>query len=185
MAEPLTAMPTDGWTVDDLDALPESHHRYELTDGALMMSPSPASLHQAFLLRFGAHLDSVAPEEFAVTQAVEIRFGRRLTRIPDLLVVRSDEPGRHWFAPAEVVLAVEVESPGSHVEDRVTKPALYARYGIPHYWRIELDGPLVTTYAVGAGDAYRVTGAGDRIAVTEPFEVDVALADLLPRWARR
>ncbi len=98
-------------------------------------------------------------------------------------MVRSDEPGRHWFAPAEVIVAVEIESPGSHVEDRTTKPALYAGFGIPHYWRIEPHPPLVTTYGTGYGDAYRVTGVGDRLAVAEPFEVDLALAELVPRWA--
>src|SRR3712207_7466417 len=67
------------------------------------------------------HLDALAPPDLAVTQAVEIRFGRRLTRIPDVLVVRSDEPGRHWFAPAEVLLAVEIESPGSRSEEHTSE----------------------------------------------------------------
>ncbi|MDQ3154087.1 MAG: Uma2 family endonuclease, partial [Actinomycetota bacterium] len=88
-----------------------------------------------------------------------------------------------WFAPAEVIVAIEIESPGSHIEDRATKPALYAQYGIPHYWRIELDPPLVTTYEVGQGDRYRIVGTGERLTVAEPFEVDLALADVLPRWA--
>ncbi len=74
MTDPLLAIPSGGWTVDDLDGFPESHHRYELTDGALTVSPSPSSLHQAVAMRLGVHL-----------------------------------------------------------EDRATKPALYARYGIPHY----------------------------------------------------
>ncbi len=183
MAEPLLAMPPDGWTVDDLDALPESHRRYQLTDGALSVSPSPSSLHQAVAMRLGVRLEDAAPEPYVVTQAVEIRFGRQLTRIPDLLVVRSEQPERHWFAPAEVIVAIEIESPGSHIEDRATKPALYAQYGIPHYWRIELDPPLVTTYEVGQGDRYRIVGTGERLTVAEPFEVDLALADVLPRWA--
>jgi Uma2 family endonuclease len=183
VTDQLLVVPPGGWTVDDLDALPESHQRYELTDGALTVSPSPSSLHQAVAARLLVSLDNVAPEPLAVTQAVEIRFGRRLTRIPDVLVVRSEQPGRHWFAPAEVIVAVEIESPGSHLEDRDLKPALYARFGIPHYWRIELDPPLATTYEIGHGDRYRVTGSGDHLKVTEPFDVDVALADLLPRWA--
>ncbi|MGH3995544.1 MAG: Uma2 family endonuclease [Pseudonocardiaceae bacterium] len=116
---------------------------------------------------------------------MEIRFGRQLTRIPDILVVRSEQPGRYWFAPSEVLVTVEIESPGSHLEDRTTKPALYARFGIPHYWRIELDPPSVTTYGVGHGDRYRVTGVGDHLKVTEPFDVDIPLADLLPRWTGR
>jgi hypothetical protein len=48
MTEPLLEMPAGGWTVDDLDAFPESNRRYELTDGALTVSPSPSSLHQGF-----------------------------------------------------------------------------------------------------------------------------------------
>jgi len=55
----------------------------------------------------------------------------------------------------------------------------------PHYWRIELDPPLVTTYELGQGDRYRVIGTSDHLKVTEPFDVDIPLADLLPRWAGR
>lgn len=183
MAEPLLTVPPGGWTVDDIEALPESHHRYELTDGALVVSPSPSSLHQIVAARLLVALESAAPEPYVVTQAVEIRFGRQLTRIPDVLVVRSEEPGRSWFAAAEVIVAVEIESPGSHIEDRATKPALYAQYGIPHYWRVELDPPLVTAYRIGQGDRYRSSGTSERLTVTEPFDVDVALADLLPWWA--
>jgi Uma2 family endonuclease len=102
-------MPPGGWTVDDLDSWPETHVRYELTDGALTVSPSPSSLHQAVSGRLFARLDAVAPADLVVTQAVEIRFARQLTRIPDLLVVRSDDPARHWFAPSEVLLAVEID----------------------------------------------------------------------------
>jgi Uma2 family endonuclease len=178
-------VPPGGWTVDHLDRWPESHIRLELTDGALTVSPSPSSLHQAVAILLGARLMTLAPDELAVTQAVEIRFTRRLTRIPDLLVVESDQPARHWFAPAEVLLAVEIESPGSHAEDRLTKPAIYARYGIPHYWRVELDPIRVRLYRLGDGDTYVETATGDERLVTDaPFPVDVALTDLLPRWAR-
>jgi Uma2 family endonuclease len=179
------AVPPGGWTVEQLDTWPESHVRYELTDGALTASPSPSSLHQAVSILLGTRLDALAPDDLAVTQAVEIRFGRQLTRIPDLLVVRSGQPGRHWFAPAEVLLAVEIESPGSHAEDRVMKPDLYARHGIPHLWRVELEPIRVRMYRLGSGEAYREAGSGDeRLIVAEPFPVDVALVDLLPRWAR-
>ena len=185
MSDSLPVMPSGGWTVDDLDALPESHHRYELTDGALTVSPSPSSLHQAVVARLYGRLEAVAPEPLVVTQAVEIRFGRQLTRIPDVLVVRSDNPGRHWFAPSEVLVAIEIESPGSHLEDRATKPALYARYGIPHYWRIELEPPLVSAYCIGHGDSYQMIGPHRCLSVTEPFDLNIAVADLLPLWAGR
>lgn len=185
-AEPYQlAHPADGWTVEHLDRWPESHVRYELTDGALTVSPSPSSLHQAIAMRLGARLDHLAPTGMAVTQAVEIRFGPQLTRIPDLLVVRSDDPGRHWFSPAEVLLAVEIESPGSHVEDRIVKPAIYAAHGIPSYWRIELGPIRARRYGPDGADGYRELDCPvDRIVADEPFAVDVSLAELLPGWAR-
>lgn len=184
LADATFEIPPGGWTVDDLDALPENNRRYELTDGTLNVSPSPSSLHGAVSGRLYARLDDSAPAPFAVTQMVEIRFGRQLTRIPDLLVVRSDQPGRHWFAPGEVAVAVEIESPGSHIEDRATKPALYAQYGIPHYWRVELDPIRVVTYELDTGSHYRMSPANDRLTVLQPFQVDFRIADLLPRWAR-
>ncbi|WP_250280786.1 MULTISPECIES: Uma2 family endonuclease [unclassified Frankia] len=184
MSEPLIAIPPGGWTTDDLDELPVSNHRYELTDGALSVSPSPSNLHQALGARLFAALEDITPEPFALAMAVDIRFGRQLTRVPDLMVIRSDEPARHWFSPAEVVVAIEIESPGNHVEDRTTKPALYAQFGIPHYWRIEPVPPRVTTYRPGPAGAYVATGSGQRLTVTEPFPVDLDLTVLLPRWAR-
>ena len=175
--------PPGGWTVEDLDAMPVSNYRHELTDGALSVSPSASSLHNIFAMHLGIALEPLAPEPLVVTQAVEIRFNRQLTRIPDLMVVNSDTPGRHWFPPAEVLLAIEIESPGSHVEDRATKPALYAQHGIPHYWRFELTPSKVSVYGLD-GDRYRIDSEGERLTVTEPFEADIAVRDLLPRWAR-
>lgn len=177
-------MPTGGWATDDLESMPVSNVRYELTDGALTVSPSPSNLHQIMAVRLAAFLEDTAPEPLAVAPAVEVRFARQLTRIPDLMVVRSDDPGRHWFAPSEVLVAVEIESPGNHVEDRITKPAIYARFRIPSYWRIELEPLRATVYALGHGDTYHEVSSGSRLAVSEPFATDLSLVDLLPRWAR-
>ena len=39
--------------------------------------------------------------------------------------------------PADVLLAIEIESPSSVTTDRITKPAQYAAGGIGHFWRLE------------------------------------------------
>ncbi|MGH8933104.1 MAG: Uma2 family endonuclease [Egibacteraceae bacterium] len=184
MSDPLVIAPPGGWTTTDLDELPVSNYRYELTDGALTVTPSPSSLHQVLALRLGSALVDLAPEPYAVTGAVEIRFTRQLTRIPDLLVFRAEDPTRHWFSPAEVIVAVEIESPGSHIEDRVTKPALYAQFGIPQYWRIELSPLRVVTYRLSQGATYSMGTPQERLKADAPFPIDLALAELLPRWAR-
>lgn len=184
MSDALITAPPGGWTTADLDQLPETNQRYELTDGALTVSPSPSNLHQWLAHNLGSALAARIPEGYTVALAVEIRFGPQLTRIPDVLIVRSDEPARHWFSPAELVAVAEVESRGSHVEDRNTKPALYAQYGIPHYWRVEQDPLRVTTYRLGLSDAYTVGNTSDRLTVSDPFPLDLALAELVPRWAQ-
>lgn len=180
----IETMPAGGWTVDDLETLPVSNVRYEITDGALTVSPSPSNLHQAVAVRLATQLEALLPPPFVVASAVEIRFARQLTRIPDLMVVHSDEPGRHWFAPSEVVVAIEIESPGNHIEDRTTKPAIYAQFGIRHYWRIEPKPPRATIYRHGDDATYHEVDASNRLAANEPFPVDLPLSELLPRWAR-
>ena len=37
----------DSFTVADLDRMPSDGHRYELMDGALVVSPRPTTVHQA------------------------------------------------------------------------------------------------------------------------------------------
>ncbi|MGH3500065.1 MAG: Uma2 family endonuclease, partial [Nocardioidaceae bacterium] len=88
-ADALVDLPTpaQGWTTDDLDALPESHRKLELIDGALIGSPSPTSIHQSLILRLGSALDASCPAEYAVTQGVEVRLSTRRSFIPDVLVM--------------------------------------------------------------------------------------------------
>jgi Uma2 family endonuclease len=71
----------------------------------------------------------------AVTQAVEIRLSTRRSFIPDVVVLNAEAARRTPgpFAPHEAVLAIEIVSPTSQAMDRVTKPALYAKAGIPFF----------------------------------------------------
>ena len=86
----------------------------------------------------------MSPSPSSLHQAVVMHLGVRL---------EATAP-----EPLAVTQAVEIESPGSHLEDRATKPALYARYGISHYWRIEPEPPLVSVHSIGHGDCYQMTG---------------------------
>ncbi|PSL04640.1 putative restriction endonuclease [Haloactinopolyspora alba] len=114
--------PAGGWTTDDLDELPESHRRYELIDGTLVVSPSPTNVHQTLAARLGVALEDNCPPEYDVTQAVEIRVSKRRSFVPDLLVTTADaaagQPAK--FAPDDVHLVVEVVSPGEFDESVTT-----------------------------------------------------------------
>jgi Uma2 family endonuclease len=74
---------------------------------------------------------------------------------PDLMLLKpraDDYQGGHPGA-AEVLLLVEV-SETSLAYDRGMKLALYARFGVPEVWIVDLRGPAVEVYRGPAGDAY-------------------------------
>lgn len=59
---------------------------------------------------------------------------------PDLMFIRNDRlhllGNTEIFGPADV--AIEVISPGSRRLDTVDKKKLYAEYGVPEYWLIDI-----------------------------------------------
>lgn len=182
-------IPPGGWTVDHLAALPEDGVRRELLDGVLLVSPSPTNVHQTIAWRLAAALDRRCPDRFDVTQAVEIRLSPRRSFIPDVQVTTAEaaQRGPRWFAPHEIVLAVEIVSPTSESMDRVMKPALLSKAGVLCYWRIETDGGLaVHTHTLDPVDEiYRPTGSfRDTITVTEPWEMTLPVEEITPRWLR-
>ncbi|MFE9183460.1 Uma2 family endonuclease [Micromonospora haikouensis] len=96
--------------------------------------------------------------------------------------VRAD---RSLLQPEDVVLAVEVASPGTRRIDRFAKPAEYAAAGIPFYWRIEQDPVHVYAYrlsdrlSLGGERQYElVADSAELIALAEPFEIKLPVAEL-------
>lgn len=181
-----THPPPGGWSVDDLDSLPEDGFRRELIDGVLHVSPTPTRTHQKVALYLGYELDAICPPEYDVTQSVEIRITPQNSLVPDVLVTTAEAAARNpsKYHPHEVVLAIEIVSPGSRATDRATKPHLYARAGIPYYWRIELE-PTVEIHTYWLEPVERVYAPGDvfteQISLDEPWRIELPVARLTPR----
>jgi Uma2 family endonuclease len=98
--------------------------------------------------------------------------------------VRTDGPENRVLA-GEVLLAVEVISPGSRKIDTHMKPFEYAEAGIPHYWVVDLDPPAtsITVYGLGAPDDGYVesqTATGE-LVVQQPFEMRIDIGALIDR----
>jgi len=176
--------PSGGWTVDDLAALPEDGVRRELIDGVLNVQPSRTDIHQIIAMRVMVALEETCPDDLHVTQAVEARFSKQLSLIPDGLVT-TDEAARRGgahFHPHEIRLAVEIVSPFSETLDRVLKPVLYANAGIPFYWLIESDGGLTVHAYELADGAYRPSGSfTETIELDQPWRIRIPMARLRPR----
>jgi Uma2 family endonuclease len=179
--------PIGGWTTDDLDELPEDGHRRELIDGVLIVPPSPSYIHQSMASLLHVALAAGCPEESVVTQGVEVRVNTRRSLIPDVLVVSSVAAARlpSKFSPHEVLLAIEIVSPGSQTLDRFAKPALYAEAGIPFYWRIEtFAGIEVHTHRLDQTNRVYIENGlfTTFIDIGQPWPIKIPVSRFTPRF---
>ena len=181
-------------TVEQYAALPEdSDAKYELQEGSVVMSPRPTRRHQLFIGRLFAELDRQAPPHLSVAPDVDVDLGLAgsggpgFVRAPDLIVSTAEEAARvdregGFHRAAEVVLAVEVLSPGSRRTDSVIKLGEYAEAGIPHYWIVDLEDEVSLRVLRLADGAYVQTGVfAGAVDLIEPFGVRLDLAPLIQR----
>lgn len=177
------------WTHADLDgALPEDAdwRRFEIVDGALLVTPSASRRHEIISTRLRLVIAPATPPGFDVIGP----FGLDLApsyRIPDLIVVPTVAvTGRPDLAvPDEALLVVEIESPSSRTTDRVTKPAEYATAGLRAYWRVESDPEVtLTAYHLPVGaDTYVELGRwgpGETAVLAAPFPIRVPIDAIVP-----
>jgi Uma2 family endonuclease len=151
-------------SLDDLTAMmaADPHgHRYETSpEGVLSVMPLPDYEHAVIATRLMIWLAAAGWPAEQLTQAVGLRIaggdGGVGGRIPDLVVWGKPQVPGVWLPVADVLLVVEVISPGSEAADTVTKRHEYAAAGIPQYWTVDRDaGQTVTMYRL-AGDGYEI-----------------------------
>ena len=153
-AEHIMAMPAlqgRHWSVREVRRLiadaPLATPRYELVAGELLVTPSPAALHQSAVGLLLVTLDSYARKNLigvAYTSPFDVELEPESLVQPDVFVTSTHEARRLLTEmPArELLVAVEVISPSSARYDRVTKRALYQRH-VSDYWVIDLNARLV------------------------------------------
>ncbi|WP_020499689.1 Uma2 family endonuclease [Sciscionella marina] len=181
------------WTTADVEALPENGNRHEiLTPGVLTVSPSPGTKHQRAARRLANVLEAAANAAGAdveVIEAINVRHPDERLTIPDIAVVDRAAAGKDptYFAPEDLLLVVEIVSPGSKPADRAIKPDLYAESEIPWYWRLELDPkPCLHVQRLGGGSYEQVAAClGDtEHAIKGPFPCTFDPADLTRQAVR-
>lgn len=173
------------------DALePDRTQHWELSEGALIMSPRARPTHQRFLIRLIRLMDQNLPDGFAVLPAIEVTTRASFppsVRVPDIVVVVESlfdqDPAR--ASAADVVLVVEIVSPSSRGTDHVTKLHEYARAGIEHYWIVDPEAAPADRFVVYRldGGAYRRVAVfdGQRFHVDTPLEMEFTASALFDR----
>lgn len=179
-------------TVAEYAALGEDEHgRTELMEGSLVMSPSPTADHMMATARLLLQLTPQAPPEFEVIPDVDIDLELvpsdqpGSSRRPDLIVVDRGARERQRSAggllrAADVLIVVEIVSPGSRRTDNIVKRAEYADAGIPHYWILDIEPPISLLAGHLAADfGYRDDPSASGVyTAPEPFPVRLELDQL-------
>lgn len=168
-------------TYADLESMPDDGHRYELLDGALIVTPAPRPRHQTALGALYVLLTAACPDDLKVFFApIDVLLADDTALQPDLLVVRREDVAERNI-PAVPVLAVEVLSPSTRLIDLTVKKARYEQAGCPSYWVIDPDEPAVVVWELRDGQYAEVARAAgnETVTVTQPFEVTVVPASLV------
>jgi Uma2 family endonuclease len=178
----VNALPRGALTRDDLDATPDDGHRYELVDGALLVTPAPGYSHQLAVVRLWRLIDDArAADQVALVAPFDVVLSETTVFEPDVLLAsRRDFTDRELDGPP--ILAVEVLSPSTRSIDRLLKHARYAEAGVQHYWIIDPLEPSLTAYLLTNRGAYDEVAhvVGDAAyECTEPIRASIVPAALV------
>ena len=171
MSTPRESIPTGPWTVEDLDAFPEgSGARYELIDGALLVSAEPSLQHQRVAKALARWLDDRAPDELEVFWPIDVRLSPLRQIAPDITVVRRTDAGGPRLAGLPV-LVVEVQSPSTRAVDLTLKRQALQDAAVPSYWLVDPDSLVIRVLELDRGTyAERgVVAAGTSLVLEQPW----------------
>ncbi|MEU4802677.1 Uma2 family endonuclease [Actinosynnema sp. NPDC023587] len=170
------------YTVEDLEGAPDDGRRRELIDGVLFVSPAPGLRHQRVALLLAMALENACPAGLMVVPApFSVRFSHTTEVQPDVLVAR-DEDLTDTLLPCAPLLAVEVLSPSSALQDTTLKKSLYERMGVASYWVIDPREPVLDVFELTARGSYELVSVvkGDQaFEALRPFPVRVVPVELL------
>ena len=170
------------WTRAERDALPADGSRYELVDGALVVTPSPRPVHQVVSVALVVALSKELPRDLAVLHApVDVHLGDDTVVQPDVLVVSRSQMSSIALKGAPL-LVVEILSPSTQVIDRNLKFCRYEQAGVPSYWLADPDAATLTAYEIDETGRYEQVAhvVGDEPwTATHPFAVTLSAAALV------
>ena len=131
------------WTEEEFyaarDAAPYGE-RWELVDGAVLVTPMPHWTHQRAVFRLGVALDAYVRSQSigeVFTAPLDVKLQPGLVLQPDILVVPDGVLRAHGDIVNRLLLAVEAISPGSARYDRVIKRPADQRNRLPEYWVVD------------------------------------------------
>lgn len=162
-------------TYDHLVDMPDDGQRREIIGGELIVNPSPRRNHQDVSTDLHWLLSSYFRDSGfgrVWSHPVDLYVGPNDVVQPDLIAIRAARldiyrPEGMVVEPPDIV--VEIISPSSQRLDRVSKMALYARFGVPEYWIVDPEERLLVINTLNAGVYDQIAPASDGTIVSLAF----------------
>lgn len=125
------------YTYADLEGLPEEERsHYELSYGALVVTPAPNVSHQQMLHRVQLFLEKIIASSQQVLPDTELLIAPDLLKRPDVQIVDQRlAVGQCVMGTPELV--VEILSPATRMIDLTEKRSVYEQACVPAYWLID------------------------------------------------
>jgi Uma2 family endonuclease len=167
------------FTVAELDRMPDDGRRYELLDGALIVSPRPTTVHQVVAGRLLRMLADACPDGLCVVPEPAVELDPQTEFDPDLVVVRMDQVGGAKFTEPPL-LVIEIRSPSAALVDLNRKKSAYERFGVPLYWIVNPDPPQpkLTVFELRDGRYVLTTTTSEPFTADQPFTLNIDLGRL-------
>lgn len=145
------------WTRQQYEKIVETgvltEDRVELLNGSIVSMSSQNSQHATAVTLCRGALEAACGEEYFVRTKAPLALGPHSEPEPDLALI-SGAARDFWHEhPSRAALVVEVADT-SLDKDREHKRRLYAEFGIPEYWILNLEALHVEVYQSPTADDY-------------------------------
>jgi len=149
------------WTEADYFRLPETNRIIELSEGRLIITPSPTDQHQKISFKLslliGNHVLSNNLGEVRHAP-MDVRLWKGKVRQPDIAFMSNEHLDRIteqlWGVPD---LVIEILSEGTARVDKEDKYLEYQRAGVQEYWIVDPFNQSIEIYALENG-TYEIFG---------------------------
>ena len=151
--EILSLFPKQGeWTEEDYFRLPETNKIIELSEGRLIITPSPTDQHQKISFRLSLSIGNyVLTNNLGEVRysPLDVRLWKNKIRQPDIAFMSNEHKDRimekYWEVPD---LVVEILSESTIDTDRKDKFYEYEKAGVLEYWIVDPEAKTIEVYVL-------------------------------------
>ena len=165
-----------GWTLEELDRLPDDGNKYELVRGELFVTPAPSPRHEHIVVVLADILGDYARARGVgrVFRARSVVRARGSEVEPDIMVrLWPGHVPEKWDLAPLPLLVVEVLSGITRRRDLGSKRSFYLDLGIPDYWIVDGTARTVRSIRPGTEDVVSDVLSWHPAKAAEPLTVDL------------